>query len=133
MDLEHLKNNPEQIEQLISLLSSLLPSQEKKEPQTKPKKTTKENRFDGSKIKTSRSKSKSKGINLFDKMPEKNEHKQDSEIDKKLSVHPPTQRRDKVNLIKAQCRSCGKSESVSPSLIFDRERYKCNQCASSAG
>jgi ribonuclease D len=133
MDLEHLKNNPEQIQQLISILSSLLPSEENKKQPAKPKKTVKENRFDGSKIKTSRSKSKSRGINLFDKMSEKNEHKQDSEIDKKLSVHPPTQRRDKINLIKVQCRSCGKSENVSPSLIFDRERYKCNKCSSSAG
>ena len=145
MDLESIKNNPEQIKLLISILSALLPetntvSAEKPVRKTKapkPKKTIKnqrENRFDGEVVKTARSKARSQaGVNYFESMPEKSAHKEDTEIDKKLSKYPPTARRPEVTMIKVQCRSCGKKEKVSPSLLLDKDRYKCNKCSSTAG
>jgi len=67
--------------------------------------------------------------NLFDKMPEKNEHKADIEIDKKLSVHPPSERSRDSDLVEVACRSCDKTEEVSASLIPQEvERYICNRC-----
>lgn len=142
MDLENLKNNPEQIKLLISMLSSLLPEANEepapvKNPAPirakKPAKKQRTNNFDGTTVKTKKSKSRSSGVNYFDSMPEKNAHKEDVEIDKKLSRYPPTTRREKVTMLQVQCRSCGKKEKVSPSMLLDQERYKCNKCSSSAG
>jgi hypothetical protein len=62
MDLENLKNNPEQIKGLIALLSSLLPDTNEEEDIV-PKLN--------SNIKTNKSKAKGSSINLFDKMSEK--------------------------------------------------------------
>jgi hypothetical protein len=140
MDLENLKNNPEQIKMLISVLSALLPdasNDNTPEPKTKPtkrtSKKTRPNKFDGKKVKTTRGKAKSSGVNYFDSMPEKNAHKEDTAIDKKLCKYPPTARRKQINLVKVRCRSCGKNEKVSPTLLLDQDRYKCNTCSSSAG
>ena len=70
-----------------------------------------------------------KRANLFDKMPEKNHHKEDVEIDKKLAIHPPSDRSRKSNLIDVRCRACNKSEAISASLVPQEiERYICNRC-----
>jgi len=67
--------------------------------------------------------------NLFDKMPEKSEHKADIEIDKKLSVRPPSERSRISDLVEVTCRSCDKTEEASASLIpQEAERYICNRC-----
>jgi len=72
--------------------------------------------------------------NLFDEMPEKDMHKSDTIIDKKLNVHPPSVRSRKFSMVTVQCRVCGKQEEISPSLIpEDKSRYKCNNCCSSQG
>lgn len=139
MDLEDMKNNPEQIKLLISMLSALLPDTDKSnsipEKKTRPKsaKKLRSNKFDGNTVKTTRGKSRGSGINYFDSMPEKNAHQEDIAIDKKLSRYPPTSRRPKITMVSVQCRSCGKKEKVSPSMVLDHERYKCNKCSSSAG
>lgn len=123
MDLENLKNNPEQIKQLIGLLSSLLPTQENTEHDIESSNT----------IKTHKSKAKASNVNLFDKMMEKNHHKDDTLIDKKLCKLPPTQRARSFEYVDIKCRCCGKTEKCNPSLVMDRTRYKCNKCSTTAG
>lgn len=126
MDLNDLSNNPEQIQNLINMLQSLLPKEtEAKQPQS-------------TKIKTkSRKKSSSDNkiiVNEFDRMPESRMHKDDIKIDKILCQSPPTARMREFNLIDVVCRVCGKKESISPALVLDTpSRYKCNNCSTSAG
>lgn len=118
-------SDPEQIKQLIEALQNML-----------PKNNTEENNFDDSKIKTKSTKlSKSnRNKNKFLDMPEKDMHKADIKIDKKLSINPPTPRSRKFSTIEVCCRSCGKKEQISPQLVPDsRDRYKCNKCSSSGG
>ena len=72
--------------------------------------------------------------NKFLDMPEKDMHKADSAIDKKLSVHPPTPRNRKFAKIDVACRTCGKQEKVNHSIVPEQlDRYKCNKCSSSSG
>ena len=72
--------------------------------------------------------------NKFDSMAEKNMHKQDTAIDKKLwGNNQPTERTRKFQAVTVRCRVCGKTEQVSPSLIESQERYKCNRCAGASG
>jgi len=122
MDLNNL--NPEQIKSLIGLLSALLPTEEKHESDV-PNKPTK--------LKTARSRTKGSSTNKFDKMPERNSHKADVEIDKKLIKYPPTERSRHFQYIEVKCRCCGKTEKVSPALVMEKDRYKCNKCSISAG
>ena len=128
MDLNDLAKNPEQIQNLITLLQSLLPSQTNdsdQKPQINNKIRTKSKK---------RSKQDSSTINEFEKMPEFRMHKEDVKIDKMLSQTPPTARMRQFELVDVVCRVCGKKESVSPSLVFDSpSRYKCNNCSTSAG
>lgn len=72
--------------------------------------------------------------NLFDEMPERNMHKSDTAIDKKLNQHPPTPRSRKFSTVSVVCRICGKKENMAPSLVpEDISRYKCNKCCGSQG
>ena len=73
-------------------------------------------------VKKTKPKNKKKYTNLFDKMSESRMHKDDVEIDKKLSKP-----------INVRCRVCGKTESINPSLVESVERYKCNKCSTSSG
>ena len=74
-------------------------------------------------------KKESKGENLFLSMPERNAHKEDSEIDRLLSVHPPTERNRASSLISVVCNSCGKTMEVSASIVpQERDRFICNNC-----
>jgi len=67
--------------------------------------------------------------NLFLDMPEFNDHKEDIEIDKKLSRVPPTPRNRKTNLVEVLCMACNKHQTVAASLIpVDKSRYLCNNC-----
>jgi hypothetical protein len=125
MDLENLKNNPEQLRNLIEILSSLLPDSEDNDPKhpAKPKNN----------IKTNKSKAKGSSVNLFDKMSERNLHKEDVEIDRILSKTPPTERNRQFSHVELVCRCCGKKEKCNPALVIDKTRYKCNKCSASAG
>lgn len=76
---------------------------------------------------------KKKYKNLFDNMNEAKMHKDDVEIDRKLSKLPPTQRARNYKPIKVKCRVCGRDEEVNPSIVESIERFKCNKCATSAG
>ena len=106
MDLESLKNDPEQIKALIQVLSSLLSTETVKVTNQEDNQTK----------------------NLFDKMMEKNLHKEDIEIDKKLSRYPPTERNRPFEFVEVKCRCCGTTQKVHPNLAFDKDRYKCNRC-----
>lgn len=72
--------------------------------------------------------------NKFDSMPERNLHKADTEIDKKLwANNKPTDRTRQTSLVSVRCRVCGKNEQVSAALVDSAERYKCNKCAAASG
>jgi transposase-like protein len=61
-------------------------------------------------------------------------HKEDVAIDKKLAKFPPVSRARQFEMVEVKCRVCGRTETVSPSLVFEGlERYKCNNCSTSAG
>lgn len=62
-------------------------------------------------------------------------HKEDSEIDKLLSRNSSrTPRARKFSTIDVVCRSCGKKDTINPVLLYDApDRYKCNNCSTSAG
>lgn len=85
------------------------------------------------KIKTKNINIKKNAHNKFEQMPEYRMHKEDTVIDKKLNISPPSQRNRVYQPVNVRCRVCGKTESVNPSLIDSSERYKCNRCAASAG
>jgi hypothetical protein len=125
MDLSELSKNPDQLKQLISLLQNMLPSDDSDESSE-----------DSSPIKTKSSrkpKRQNQNSNKFLDMPEMNMHKEDSEIDKRLSKHPPVARSREFEPITVKCRVCGKEEALNPSLVESVSRYKCNKCSSSAG
>lgn len=127
MDLDNLKNNPELIKTLIETLSALLPQEQDNSFEVKPTNKPK------TKSKSLKKKSGEENVNLFDKMPERKLHKEDTAIDKKLITQPPTERARQFFTIDVVCRVCGKKETVNPSLVFDKSRYKCNVCSSSGG
>jgi hypothetical protein len=125
MDLSELSKNPDQLKQLISLLQNMLPSDDTDESSEEP-----------SPIKTKSSrkpKGQTQSSNKFLNMPEMNMHKEDSEIDKRLSKHPPVARSREFEPVTVKCRVCGKEETLNPSLVESVSRYKCNKCSSSAG
>jgi len=70
---------------------------------------------------------------------EKKELAQASKSDKKNNVHIQRERlikRRPSGRIEVRCRSCGKTEKVSPALVVKDEdgyRYKCNKCSCSPG
>lgn len=127
MDLNDLAKNPEQIQALITLLSSLLPKNQEIEDEDHD-----DNKHN---IKTKKVKrDKTKSVNKFLTMPEAKMHKEDTAIDKLLQVHPPTVRQRKAQLVKVQCRVCGKKETVAATLATEsRGRYKCNGCSTTPG
>lgn len=121
--------SPEQIQQMIMMLQSMLPKQQETDGQI----TQQENIQQAIKTKPSR-KQKEVFMNRFDEMIESNLHKDDVVIDKALTKHAPTPRMRKYTPVDVKCRVCGKNEQINPSLLNDTpERYKCNACARSAG
>lgn len=117
---------PEQIQSMIVMLQNMLPKLDEQN-----------NDFVSNPAKSKPKKQKNsvdKTVNKFNSMPEKNLHKDDTAIDKKLRIQPPVPRARKFSLIKVTCRVCGRSEEISPGLLVDSpDRYKCNKCSSSAG
>ena len=131
MDLNELKNNPEQIKLLIDVLQSLLPSNNQTNDKTKSKAQKKRK---SNNIKSKKLDRQNNEDNKFLSMGVKDLHKEDTIIDKALRKFPPTPRNRSFKPISVICRSCGKKELVNPVLIHDSaDRYKCNKCSSSAG
>jgi hypothetical protein len=129
MDLNDLK--PDQIKDIINILSKLLPNEEATSNKVTQKRKSKPKQ--SSAIKTNKSKAKSDGINFFDTMREKDSHKEDTIIDQKLNRYPPTERNRHFESITVQCRCCGRKEKINPGLLIEQDRYKCNKCSISAG
>jgi hypothetical protein len=127
MDLNDLTKNPDQLKSLITLLQSMLPSDDSNitsEKQSSPIKTRGRRK----------TKAGEQSSNKFLQMSEKDMHKDDISVDKKLSKFPPVARSRSFHMIDVTCRVCGRKETISPSLLFEApERYKCNNCATQAG
>jgi lysyl-tRNA synthetase class I len=128
----------EDIKQLISILQKGLGSEvpEQKVPQKSKSKKTNKKTSTSSVMKTKSVKINTSEYNenKFLTMGVKDLHKDDAEIDKALKKFPPTPRLRKFKPINVVCRSCGKKESISPTLLHDSaDRYKCNKCSGSAG
>jgi hypothetical protein len=130
MDLNELMKNPEQLKNLIQVLQAMLPAEgsdtttdtEATEEFSAPLRTK------GSRRKLSQHKNK------FLDMPEKDMHKDDIEVDKKLAKFAPVSRSRAFDMVDVVCRVCGKKETVSPSLLFEAaSRYKCNNCSTQSG
>ena len=129
MDLNKLINdtNPDDLKKLIALLQAVVgDSDDSGDDQPKP-----------SPIKTkSRMKpqvSNNTGHNKFLDMQEKNMHKEDTVFQQKVNKHPPVPRSRPFTPISVRCRICGNVEEVNPRLVESSDRYKCNNCAGSAG
>jgi|TARA_B100001094_G_scaffold228624_1_gene223222 hypothetical protein len=115
MDIENLKKNPEQVKQLIELLSSLLDTNE-----DIPKQPNQSN--------------DNKPRNKFLDMSEFRSHKDDAELDKKLHAdYKPIPRNRSFQNINVRCRICGREENISPGLVSSYDRYKCNKCSGTPG
>ena len=128
MDLNDLTKNPEQLKNLINLLQQMLPAEETQEEDQPDEEFTAPLRTKGSKRKMTKS------TNKFLSMSEKDMHKDDIAIDKKLAKFPPVSRARDFDMIDVVCRVCGRKETISPSLLFDaQDRYKCNNCSTAAG
>lgn len=120
---------PEQIKQMITMLQSMLPESSATTSVAKEDNNY-ESVVQSKKVKAT----KAPRPNKFVDMPERNMHKEDIAIDKKLAVHPPVPRARQFSSVDVQCRVCGKKETVNRVLLPDSlERYKCNKCSSSAG
>jgi len=130
MDLSELQKNPEQIKALINILQTLLP--EKQQQEQVP---VNEQKHEEPSIKTRRRNTFTGHTNKFLDMPEKDMHREDTEIDKKLSKSAPVARGREYTPVRVTCRVCGKTEMVNPSIVHDlrENRYKCNTCSTSSG
>ena len=123
---ENLSEN--QIKQMIIMLKGMLPEESDSLPET-----AKEAEPEGV-IRTRGSRKPQFIENKFDSMAEKNLHRADIEIDKKLNKYGPTPRTRTFKTVKVTCRVCHKTEEVNPAILTDSaDRYKCNACARSAG
>jgi hypothetical protein len=116
----------EDIMALITILQKGLDDNESEE-QVEPKRK----RTARTKQKTDNKKNKM--VNKFLTMSERNMHKEDTLIDKKLNVLPPTERTRQFKPVTVKCRVCGKEEQINPNYLESKERYKCNKCSTSAG
>lgn len=116
--------SPDQIKQMIELLQSMLPDEQKQYKISNNKNTSKHN---------SKKQNKKQYKNKFDEMMESSLHKEDKKIDEMLSIHPPTPRTRKFDPVEATCRICGKNEKINPIFLDAQDRYKCNACSRSSG
>jgi formylmethanofuran dehydrogenase subunit E len=118
----------EDIMALIAILQKGLEEEEPKTHKSMSKKTTRQRKSN-----VTKQKQEKQNINKFLSMPEKDMHKADTAIDKKLAVVPPTDRTRQYNPVSVRCRVCGKEEKINPRYLEAKDRYKCNKCSTSAG
>lgn len=132
-----LKNtNTKDLKKLITLLQVLVDlndEDESNEKENETKTTTKKLTKAKTSNTTRKNKKQPEFVNKFLDMPEKDMHKDDAGIDKKLSVHPPVVRARDFDPIQVVCRVCNKTEMIPPSLVESVSRYKCNNCAKNPG
>ena len=133
------------LNELKNMLSGLEASIMAKVDEKLDKITTKSEQKTEKKQKYRRRKQKERESGSFDigsldlTAAEKKELAQASKSDKKNNVHIQRERlikRRPSGRIEVRCRSCGKTEKVSPALVVKDEdgyRYKCNKCSCSPG
>ena len=133
------------LNELKNMLSGLEASIMAKVDEKLDKITTKSEQKTEKKQKYRRRKQKEKETSGFDvgaldlTAAEKKELAQASKSDKQNNVHVQKERltrRRPSGRIEVRCRSCGKTEKVSPALVVKDEdgfRYKCNKCSCSPG
>lgn len=121
--------DPQKIQAMINILQSML-VEDTPEVSQQEIKQQQETQIDNTFVNISSNKNSSR-INKFDNMIEKNMHKQDVMIDKKLNIHPPVTRSRHYVPLEVKCRVCGKTETINPQLSTSSEieRYKCNKCS----
>lgn len=126
--------NNEDIKQLIAILQRGLTDSDDEDTESEPVKKQKTTKKSANIKNIDKVDNKSKQINKFDTMMERDMHKNDSKIDQLLSVHPPTTRSREFEPVKVQCRVCQRVEEINPNLVFDSPgRYKCNRCSGAPG
>jgi hypothetical protein len=123
-----MSNKKEVIQEIIHLLSSLIEDEPEAEAVEETKQKQKRNTGTRKKKATTSGRE-----NKFETMDIRKMHKDDVKIDRLLSKQPPCPRTRTHTTIDVCCRSCGKRESVSPILVSEKSRYKCNTCATSEG
>lgn len=134
-NINDLLKNPDQIKQIISLLSTLLDAS----TQSTQSDTTEESQSSEETSTTTNIKTKTKTRetikeNKFASMPEANMHKEDPDLAKKLYRQPPTSRSRPNKTVEARCRVCGRKEKVQSSLLYGGiDRFKCNKCSTTPG
>lgn len=135
-NINDLLKNPEQIKQMISMLSSLLETIN----QNTTTESIKEQVENTSPIKNNKKSSKVRknpkepSVNKFLSMPEANMFKEDPVTAQKLYKQSPIARTRKNDTVKAKCRVCGRQEEVRASLLYGGlERFKCNKCSTTPG
>jgi len=133
------------LNELKNMLSGLEASIMAKVDERLDKMTTKNEQKTEKKQKYRRRKQKEREQSGFDlgsldlTAAEKKELAQASKSDRQNNVHIQRDRLTKrrpSGRIEVRCRTCGKTEKVSPALVVKDEdgfRYKCNKCSCSAG
>ena len=133
------------LNELKNMLSGLEASIMAKVDERLDKMTTKNEQKTEKKQKYRRRKQKEREQSGFDvgtldlTAAEKKELAQASKSDRQNNVHIQRDRLTKrrpSGRIEVRCRSCGKTEKVSPALVVKDEdgfRYKCNKCSCSPG
>jgi hypothetical protein len=136
-NINDLLKNPDQIKQMIGLLSALLETANtnassigtdiETEAKPKPLQSKEFNTKETKKKKTTRE-------NKFLSMPEAAMYKEDPELAQKLYKQPPVARSRKPQMVSVTCRVCGKQEKVQSSLLYGGiDRFKCNKCSTTPG
>lgn len=136
-NINDLLKNPDQIKQMIGLLSALLEEANtdassietdiETEAKPKPRQSKEFNTKETKKKKTTRE-------NKFLSMPEAAMYKEDPELAQKLYRQPPVARSRKLQMVSVTCRVCGKQDKVQSSLLYGGiDRFKCNKCSTTPG
>ncbi len=136
-NINDLLKNPDQIKQMIGLLSALLEAANADasstsietdiEAKPKPRQSKEFNTKETKNKKTTRE-------NKFLSMPEATMYKEDPELAQKLYKQPPVARSRKLQMVSVTCRVCGKQDKVQSSLLYGGiDRFKCNKCSTTPG
>jgi hypothetical protein len=133
-NIKDLLKNPEQIKQMIVLLSALLESTSQEDVSDDETDTKAETPAQKPTIPRTQKTKKIQRENKFLSMPEVNMHKEDPDLAQKLYKQPPVARSRKLQMVNVRCRVCGKEEKVQASLLYGGvERFKCNKCSATPG
>lgn len=128
-----MSSKKETVEQIYHLLMSLVEDEDTSEQPKVNKPKTRKPKTQKTTTRATAKKTKTESSNKFLSMKEMHMFKEDIAIDRKLNVMGPSPRTRHFATVNVQCRVCGKTEDVNPSLVSEAQRYKCNECARSGG